>query len=212
SVEHALMMIFYILLDIRDKKISSCSALQQYVYSDILQKLQQTLHDISSDPLESFEERNELFLDLTENYRKEGLYTHDLKAAVSLAENHTVSYDSAHVLAQLAAFHADMESFEHLFRNYLISELFSELLLPDSDEKDMIIMAEWIAMEYAAILHLLFLQAQMHKKMSDFSLIRDTIVIVSRMMGYEQEDIMEYMESCFQSPLWDWGYLALLVI
>jgi lysine-N-methylase len=31
------------------------------------------------------------------------------------------------------------------------------------------------------------------------------------MMGYDQEDICEYLEKSFENLIWDWGYLALLI-
>ena len=40
---------------------------------------------------------------------------------------------------------------------------------------------------------------------------RDYIVIICRMMGYDEEDIYEYLENSFEELIWDWGYLALVV-
>ena len=40
---------------------------------------------------------------------------------------------------------------------------------------------------------------------------RDAIVVLTRMTGYEEEDILEYLENSFQSPIWEWGYFALLL-
>ena len=37
------------------------------------------------------------------------------------------------------------------------------------------------------------------------------IVVLTRMTGYEEEDILEYLENSFQSPIWEWGYFALLL-
>jgi lysine-N-methylase len=31
------------------------------------------------------------------------------------------------------------------------------------------------------------------------------------MTGYEDADIREYLENSFASPIWDWGYFALVV-
>ena len=43
-----------------------------------------------------------------------------------------------------------------------------------------------------------------------YTTVRDYIVIISRMTGYDQEDIEEYFENCFESVIWEWGYIALL--
>ena len=41
--------------------------------------------------------------------------------------------------------------------------------------------------------------------------VRDYIVIICRMTGYDEEDIYEYLENSFEELVWDWGYLALVV-
>lgn len=40
---------------------------------------------------------------------------------------------------------------------------------------------------------------------------RESIVILTRMTGYEEEDIISYLESSFEALLWDFGYPALIV-
>jgi len=44
-----------------------------------------------------------------------------------------------------------------------------------------------------------------------YTVIRDYIVVISRIMGYDQEDIYEYLEKSFEDLIWEWGYLALLI-
>ena len=46
---------------------------------------------------------------------------------------------------------------------------------------------------------------------SSYDEVRSYIVVISRMMGYDQEDVCEFLEKSFESLLWEWGYLALLV-
>ena len=40
--------------------------------------------------------------------------------------------------------------------------------------------------------------------------VRDYMVVVSRMTGYEEDDIYEYLENSFEHIIWDWGYFALI--
>ena len=42
-------------------------------------------------------------------------------------------------------------------------------------------------------------------------MVRNDIVVVSRIMGYDQEDIYEYLEKSFKNLIWEWGYMALIV-
>jgi lysine-N-methylase len=40
--------------------------------------------------------------------------------------------------------------------------------------------------------------------------IRDIIVVMARVTGYDDTGIMDYLQRRFKSPVWDWGYFALL--
>lgn len=129
-----------------------------------------------------------------------------------------------------------VNSYTTLFRNFLANEIFSDLFMPDDNLEDMLLHMEWIAMTYAAIRHSLFLSrldmnsysqnlsmdsdvkpgtapnaAYANKIIPDYESIRQHMVILSRMTGYENDDIYEYLENSFESPIWDWGYFALIV-
>lgn len=129
-----------------------------------------------------------------------------------------------------------VNSYTTLFRNFLANEVFSDLFMPDDNLEDMLLHMEWIAMAYAVIRHSLFLSrldmnsysqnlsmdydvkpgtapdaAYANKIIPDYESIRQHIVILSRMTGYENDDIYEYLENSFESPIWDWGYFALIV-
>lgn len=129
-----------------------------------------------------------------------------------------------------------VNSYTTLFRNFLANEVFSDLFMPDDNLEDMLLHMEWIAMAYTAIRHSLFLSrldmnsysqnlsmdsdvkpgtapdaAYANKIIPDYESIRQHMVILSRMTGYENDDIYEYLENSFESPIWDWGYFALIV-
>ena len=216
SPQKALLMIFYILLDIKDRHITAVEELKEYRSGSILCKLSKAIDDMSSDPLDTFDECNELLLDLLENYRREQLYTGFLTEAALLAEDYADTYEADTLEASLKDYASILKQWEHLLRNYLIAELFSNLLLPESTFEDMLVAVEWTSMEYAAFRQLFFLKLQCANPPADsadfsYSLLRDAIVIISRVMGYDEEDIHEYLKNSFQSLIWDWGYLALLL-
>lgn len=129
-----------------------------------------------------------------------------------------------------------VNSYTTLFRNFLANEVFSDLFMPDDNLEDMLLHMEWIAMTYATIRHSLFLSrldmnsysqnlsmdsyvksgtapnaAYTNKIIPDYESLRQHMVILSRMTGYENDDIYEYLENSFESPIWDWGYFALIV-
>ena len=76
----------------------------------------------------------------------------------------------------------------------------------------LVIQMQWIAMEYTMIRHSLFL-----KWMQDgcrnlaYETLRDYLVLITRMTGYEEDDIYEYLENSFDELVWEWGYLSLIV-
>ena len=161
--------------------------------------------------INTFYERNELFLDLAENYRVEKLYVSYLNDIAHLAEKFEDHMDEEELASELKEFMSQLQQYEQLFRNYLVAELFTNSLIPDSDFESMVMMYQWITMEYVTIRHALYLKWKTDGKPElQYSTVRDYIVIISRMTGYDQEDIEEYFENCFESVIWEWGYLALL--
>ena len=44
-----------------------------------------------------------------------------------------------------------------------------------------------------------------------YETLRDYLVLITRMTGYEEDDIYEYLENSFDELVWEWGYLSLIV-
>ena len=65
---------------------------------------------------------------------------------------------------------------------------------------------------YGVIRHSIFLRWLLDgQKEIAYETVRDYIVIICRMTGYDEEDIYEYLENSFEELVWDWGYLALII-
>jgi lysine-N-methylase len=212
SISKSVMMIFYILLDIYQKESVLKKEIDEYKDEAVLKKLSDTIDNMQFLSLDTFEENNELFLDMAENYRKQELYTSYLEPIAVIAENLSRDYDKRKMITQLQKFEKQFSSYEKLFRNYIAVEIFSNSLMPESDLKSMVVMIQWIAMEYAVMRHAIFLSWLLdeQEKLS-YTMVRNYIVVISRMMGYDQEDIYEYLENSFKNLIWEWGYLALLI-
>lgn len=70
----------------------------------------------------------------------------------------------------------------------------------------MIIKMQWIMIEYTAIRQSLFLWYSRNANSSlTYETIKEHIVIISRMTGYDDDDIREYLENSFAKLIWDWG-------
>lgn len=117
-------------------------------------------------------------------------------------------------------------SYEPLLRNFLRNEVFSDLILPENFETEpeeadnlehMVLQMQWIVIAYAAIRQSLFLKWSLDadgipaEEVLDYETVREYMVVISRMTGYEDEDIREYLENSFAELIWDWGYFALII-
>ena len=69
---------------------------------------------------------------------------------------------------------------------------------------------EWLAIEYAVIRQWMFLQWDMAGALT-FEDLKTAVSVIFRMTGYSDDDIEEYLDHSFQSVIWDWGYLALII-
>ena len=225
TVSEAMMSGFFMLLSLLEteekerkkkasaEKISSTlgKVLEVYDTETETRKILSTIRQMKFETLDTFEERNELFLDLAENYRKEGIYEAWLNPIAERAEEISEGYDEEEMLKELDAFEACFSNYDRLMRNYLASEYFADLFLPEFQLEDMVVAMQWISMEYAATKQACFLNWLISDtKQIPYEKVRDIMVIIARMMGYDDTDIREYMENSFEETVWDWGYLALI--
>lgn len=212
SISKSVMMIYYILLDIYQKKSVVKKEIDEYKDEAVLKELSDAIDNMQFNRFDTFEENNELFLDMAENYRKQEIYTSYLEPVAVLAESLSQDYDEHNITIQLQKFEKQFSSYENLFRNYIVLDIFTNSLIPESDLKSMVAMFQWIAMEYAIMRHTIFLNWLLDQQEElSYKTVRNYIVVISRMMGYDQEDILEYLEKSFEKLIWEWGYLALLI-
>lgn len=224
SVEQALLDGLYILLELHKNQPITKAHIQEYFSGHTLNELNTAMEDIHIPDEDTFIECNELLQDLSVNYRKEGLYTAFLKPLLTEACRYSNIYSQSdnnsmsHTLQTLQKqFYSLLTDYDIVFRNYLANELFSDLISPETAStkkiiEHMIIKMQWIMIEYTAIRQNLFLWYS-HNANSPltYETIREHIVIISRMTGYDDDDIREYLENSFAKLIWDWGYAALIM-
>ena len=161
------------------------------------------------DALDTTDECNELLQDLAVNYRKEGLYRRYLDPVIKQAETLSETYEEETMRDSLQQFADTFAAYEPLMRKFLQNEIYSDLLVPDGSLDSMIVALQWIAMEYAVIRHAIVLSCD-HSSIR-YEAGRDYLVVITRMTGYDEEDIYEYLENSFESLLRERGYFALIV-
>lgn len=228
TIEEELLESFYILQELYQHQPLTKELLEDYFSAGTVKELGNAISDIDLPPLDLISECNELLQDLSVNYQKEGLYQDTLNPILALAEEISVSlsgddeaiddtrlYESD-LLKQWEQFTEHFKPYEPLLRNFLRNEVFSDLLLPGSDLENVLVQMQWIALEYAAFRHSIFLRwlldgADIELSTISYETLRQYLVIITRMTGYETADIYEYLENSFESLLWDWGYFALII-
>ena len=224
SVEPALLDGLYILLELYKNQPITKAHIQEYFSGHTLNELNTAMEDIHIPDEDTFIECNELLQDLSVNYRKEGLYTAFLKPLLTEACKYSSIYSqsdnnsmSRSLQTSQKQFYSLLTDYDIVFRNYLANELFSDLISPETAStkkiiEHMIIKMQWIMIEYTAIRQSLFLWYS-HNANSPltYETIREHIVIISRMTGYDDDDIREYLENSFAKLIWDWGYAALIM-
>lgn len=224
SVEQALLDGLYILLELYKNQPITKAHIQEYFSGHTLNELNTAMEDIHIPDEDTFIECNELLQDLSVNYRKEGLYTAFLQPVLTEACKYSNIYSqsdnnsiSRTLQTSQKQFCSMLTDYDIVFRNYLANELFSDLISPEAAStkkiiEHMIIKMQWIMIEYTAIRQSLFLWYS-HNANSPltYETIREHIVIISRMTGYDDDDIREYLENSFAELIWDWGYAALIM-
>lgn len=126
-----------------------------------VQKLTEMILAMPKDTQASIEEQNALFLDVTENYRKEGRYQGLLNPLYAMAEQLSREFQEADAARMdvVCALHADVVmAYAPLLRNYLVAEAFATLLIPGCTLRDMVLQLEWMIMEYVLIVHAMVLE------------------------------------------------------
>lgn len=209
SVEETMLSAFYIVTELlREQREAS---LEDYFSEENQKQLRESVRDVTSNPAATMEERNELLQDLAVNYRKEGLYLGYLNPILTKAEELSGRYEDV-TKEMMKQFEKEFMPFAPLMKNFIVNELNSDLVTPGANMENMVVRFQWIAIEYGAIKHSIFLKWILDgQKKIAYETVRDYIVVICRMTGYDEEDIYEYLENSFEKLIWDWGYFALVV-
>lgn len=208
-LEDQLKQGFYILLELNKQDSLTMQLVNEYFSGESVAQLREAIAQIPMDELDSMDECNELLQDLAVNYQKEGLYKKYLDPILLQAKQLSETYAADAMCEDLQLFEKQFRQWQPLLRMFLLNEFYSDLLVPDGDLESMIVSMQWIGMEYAVIRHSVFLK-WLERKQFTYEELRDYMVVITRMTGYEQEDIVEYLQNSFESLVWDWGYFALV--
>lgn len=215
SNEVNLKRCLFMILDLLDKKakgkmLDPGECLKE---ADV-EKLTEMILAMPKDTQASIEEQNALFLDITENYRKEGRYQGLLNPLYAMAEQLSREFQEADAARMdvVCALHAEVvAAYAPLLRNYLVAEAFATLLIPGCTLRDMVLQFEWMIMEYVLIVHAMVLQRLCEDAPLAYPKARELLILIARMTGYDGDEIEEYLRDSFENPVWPWGYADYLL-
>lgn len=209
-LEKAWIMLFGLMLDFYEKEEKLNAEYVQGMFSEkFLGKLKETVIKAGRDPIDHFTERNELFLDVSENYRKKYLYESVLKDLTDRADWFELT-DDDYVFGTCEDFEEIWKGLEPKIRLVMLEGMYSGLLLPGGSLYSMILKTEWLALVLTLIKHGLLLRWELDEAVHEEK-FKDIIVVLLRMTGYSEADIEEYLENSFEDAIWSWGYMALIV-
>lgn len=215
SNEVNLKRCLFMLLDLLEKeqKMRAIDPGECLKEADV-EKLTEMILAMPKDAQASIEEQNALFLDVTENYRKEGRYQGMLNPLYAMAEQLSREFQEADAarMDEVCALHTEVVvAYAPLLRNYLVAEAFATLLIPGCTLRDMVLQLEWMIMEYVLIVHAMVLQRLCEDAPLAYPKARELLILIARMTGYDGDEIEEYLRDSFENPVWPWGYADYLL-
>ena len=212
TLPQRMMMVFYGLLELLEEKKLTLDRIKARRKEKQLKPLIQAIRSMTFSDIDALLESNELFLDVVENYRKQGLYVSYLESISQIAEDLEVEYEEEELLQKQAQFEKVLAPHKGLLKHYILAEILSNSLMPDSDLEDMVVAFEWIVLEYSVIRQALFLKwLEQGEGTMPYEVVRDYITIIARVTGYDASDIYEYLENSFEDVIWEWGYMAMIL-
>lgn len=206
----ALKEIFYLLLDLNEMYEAgelTEENYEDYSCSEVPYELEETLLEMpDEEPDEDrFLEGNELLLDVFDKYLEQGIYLDIIKPVAEHAEK--IEYDATKLEIFLDEIWRPMEN---RIRVLLCEEIYASMLTPHSAFTVMVEKTEWIAMEFAVLRQWMYLFWDMNGKLEEEDILQITATLF-RIMGYCDEDILEYLSNSFESEIWDFGYINLII-
>ncbi len=205
-------MLFGLLLDFYEKEDRlTAGYVREMFAASVLNPLKETVLKAKEQRVltDHFEEVNELFLDISENYRKKKLYASVLEELADRAEWFELT-DDRYVEETSQVFQEDVWSaLEPKIRALMLEELYSGMLMPGGSLYSMVLKTQWLALVMTMIRHGLYLRWELDEAMEEEK-AKAAVTVLLRMTGYSDADIEEYLESSFEAPIWSWGYMALI--
>lgn len=210
-LEDKLIISFQMLSTILENEIleedSLLEELEKYTNREYIQELIDIYHEVKLNINDSVEEINNLFLDITENYKEVSGLKILLRDISDFAENIKIGYLSD----QWDDYKNLFEQYNVLIENCIVSKILSNCISDDIEE--MIISFQMIILEYLLVRYAVFLKYSMDQsKKINIEDIKDYIMVFSRIIGNNSEAVTEFLEDGFGGEILEIGYLCFITL
>lgn len=211
SLEDKLIISFEMLLNILEneklKEDRLLGEIEKYKNREYIQNLIAMYQEIELNIDESIEEINYLFLDIIQNYKEVSIFEILLKDISDFAENAKIGSLSAKWHDYKSLF----EQYNVLIENCIVSKILSSCVSNDIEE--MSISFQMIILEYLLVRYAVFLKYYMSKnKEINVKDIKDYIVTFSRIIGNNNEAVIEFIRDGFGKAILEIGYLCFITL
>lgn len=193
SLEERLLVGFQMLLTILENECfeedSLLEELQKYESKDYIQKLIEAYYEIELNTNNSVRKINNLFLDITLNYKEVIGLEVLLKDIFNYAERSKIKTFSAKWHNYKSAF----EQYDDLLENCIVSKVLSNCV--SDDVEDIAISFQMIILEYLLVRYAVFLKYSINEAASIYiEEVKDYIFAFSRIIGNNGEAVEEFLE------------------
>lgn len=204
-LEYKLISCYHILITILTSK--DIGSLDIFRSKEYINELVKSYKSIEIDAEGSFEELNNLFLDIIENYKEVSILKNLFKDIVIVAENiDTISFEDKWYNFKLV-----FNKYNDLLEKCIVSKILSSCVSEDIENQ--ILSFEMIILEYLLVRYSMFLKYYESNTYEIFyEDVRDYIVAFSRIIGNNIEAMIEFFQDGFDNEILEIGYLCYITL
>ncbi|MDF2543082.1 MAG: FliB family protein [Herbinix sp.] len=203
SFKDRILLIFHMLFSMKEQQGNPKDIIYKYQDEEYVVSLIRLWSGIKINYEDTATEKSELFLDIVQNYRNEISYSRYLTDIVDIAEK----LDENESKKAWDEFQTEFNRYDMLMENCIITKIFANCISEDMDE--LIMSYQMIITELVMVKYSVFLTSKIRP--FHYSDVRDYVALYSRIIGYNTEGMIEFWEESFEEPLWQFGYMLLLI-
>lgn len=204
KLDQKLMISYQMLLDLFDGNINE-NEIEKYKNISNLKEILKMYDEIHFNIDESLEELNNLFLDITQDYKEVPILKKVLGNLWSLAD----TIDIEHIKFKWNDYKNMFERYNNLSENCIVSKIIGSCI--SFDLEDIVVAYEMIILEYILIRYAGFLNYCSTGKI-EVKDIKDYIVIFSRVIGNNSEAVLDFINEGFEDTILEFGYLCFICL